>query len=68
MLGAYTLGAAVFALIAGPLSDGWNRRSVLLCFGGYPPIGIFASGCLVLSLAVFLLGGLLGRANAMDSA
>ncbi|GIP33450.1 MFS transporter [Paenibacillus sp. J2TS4] len=31
MLGAYTLGSAVFALLAGPLSDGWNRRTVLLC-------------------------------------
>ncbi|MCC3372519.1 MFS transporter [Cohnella sp. REN36] len=31
MVGAYTLGSAVFALIAGPLSDGWNRRTVLLC-------------------------------------
>ena len=31
MLGAYTLGSAVFALIAGPLSDGWNRRTVLVC-------------------------------------
>ncbi|WP_028612854.1 MFS transporter [Paenibacillus harenae] len=31
MLGSYTLGSAVFALIAGPLSDGWNRRTVLLC-------------------------------------
>lgn len=30
MLGAYTLGSAVFALIAGPLSDGWNRKTVLL--------------------------------------
>jgi predicted MFS family arabinose efflux permease len=30
MLGAYTLGSAIFALIAGPLSDGWNRRTVLL--------------------------------------
>ncbi|KIL38148.1 MFS transporter [Gordoniibacillus kamchatkensis] len=30
MLGAYTLGSAAFALIAGPLSDGWNRRTVLL--------------------------------------
>ncbi|MDF2961664.1 MAG: transporter [Paenibacillus sp.] len=30
MIGAYTLGSAVFALIAGPLSDGWNRRTVLL--------------------------------------
>ncbi|WP_123042587.1 MFS transporter [Cohnella candidum] len=31
MLGAYTLSSAVFALIAGPLSDGWNRRTVLIC-------------------------------------
>lgn len=31
MIGAYTLGSAIFALIAGPLSDGWNRRIVLLC-------------------------------------
>jgi predicted MFS family arabinose efflux permease len=31
MLGSYTLGSAIFALIAGPLSDGWNRRTVLLC-------------------------------------
>ncbi|MBB6637591.1 MFS transporter [Cohnella thailandensis] len=31
MLSAYALGSAVFALIAGPLSDGWNRRVVLLC-------------------------------------
>ncbi|RUS45658.1 MFS transporter [Cohnella sp. AR92] len=31
MLSAYALGSALFALIAGPLSDGWNRRIVLLC-------------------------------------
>lgn len=30
MVGAYTLGSAAFALIAGPLSDGWNRRTVML--------------------------------------
>jgi predicted MFS family arabinose efflux permease len=30
MIGAYTLGSAIFALIAGPLSDGWNRRYVLI--------------------------------------
>jgi predicted MFS family arabinose efflux permease len=29
MMGAYTLGAALFALIAGPLSDGLNRKYVL---------------------------------------
>lgn len=32
MIGAYTLGSAMFALIAGPLSDSLNRRYVL--FGG----------------------------------
>ncbi|MFD2371182.1 MFS transporter [Brevibacillus sp. GCM10020057] len=30
MVGAYALGYAVFALIAGPLSDGWNRKTVML--------------------------------------
>ncbi|MDF2671592.1 MAG: transporter, partial [Paenibacillus sp.] len=30
MIGSYTLGSAVFALVAGPLSDGWNRRTVML--------------------------------------
>ncbi|MCR8632689.1 MFS transporter [Paenibacillus radicis (ex Xue et al. 2023)] len=44
MLGAYTLGSAVFALIAGPLSDGWNRRTVLL------------SGLLGFSVATILCG------------
>ncbi|WNQ11441.1 MFS transporter [Paenibacillus aurantius] len=44
MLGAYTLGSAVFALIAGPLSDGWNRRTVLL------------GGLLGFSLSTFLCG------------
>lgn len=31
MIGSYTLGSAIFALIAGPLSDGWERKTVLLC-------------------------------------
>ncbi|MCM3627805.1 MFS transporter [Paenibacillus glycanilyticus] len=31
MIGAYTLGSALFALISGPLSDGWNRRTVMIC-------------------------------------
>ncbi|MDQ1913990.1 MFS transporter [Paenibacillus sp. GD4] len=31
MIGSYTLGSAIFALIAGPLSDGWNRKVVMLC-------------------------------------
>ncbi|MFB9328866.1 MFS transporter [Paenibacillus aurantiacus] len=29
MVGAYALGYALFALIAGPLSDGWNRKKVM---------------------------------------
>ncbi|MDG0789737.1 MFS transporter [Cohnella ginsengisoli] len=44
MLGAYTLGSAVFALIAGPLSDGWNRRTVLSC------------GLIAFSASTFLCG------------
>lgn len=30
MMGAYALGYALFALVAGPLSDGWNRKKVLV--------------------------------------
>ncbi|WP_340252411.1 MFS transporter [Brevibacillus borstelensis] len=30
MVSAYALGYALFALIAGPLSDGWNRKSVIV--------------------------------------
>ncbi|WP_306293534.1 MFS transporter [Paenibacillus sp. 32352] len=44
MIGSYTLGSAIFALIAGPLSDGWNRRTVLL------------SGLLGFSLTTILCG------------
>lgn len=29
MMGAYAMGYTLFALIAGPLSDGWNRKTVL---------------------------------------
>lgn len=29
LVGAYALGYAVFALLAGPLSDGWNRKFVM---------------------------------------
>lgn len=43
MIGAYTLGSAVFALIAGPLSDGWNRRVVLL--GGLIAFSITTALC-----------------------
>ncbi|MBW7475790.1 MFS transporter [Paenibacillus oenotherae] len=60
MLGAYTLGSAVFALIAGPLSDGWNRRTVLL--GGMLGFSIstilcgFADGFWTMCLFRFLAG------------
>ncbi|RUT29636.1 MFS transporter [Paenibacillus zeisoli] len=30
MMGAYSVGYALFALLAGPLSDGWNRRKVMI--------------------------------------
>lgn len=30
MVGAYALGYALFALIAGPLSDGWDRKRVMV--------------------------------------
>lgn len=60
MLGAYTLGSAVFALIAGPLSDGWNRRIVLL--GGLLGFSVstilcgFADGFWTMCLFRFLAG------------
>jgi predicted MFS family arabinose efflux permease len=44
MMGSYTLGAALFALIAGPLSDGWNRKKVMF------------AGLLSFSLSTLLCG------------
>jgi len=44
MMGAYALGYTVFALFAGPLSDGWNRKKVML------------SGMVCFSVATFLCG------------
>ncbi|NBD24617.1 MFS transporter [Paenibacillus glycinis] len=44
MVGAYALGYAIFALIAGPLSDGWDRKKVMFC------------GMLCFSLATILCG------------
>ncbi len=44
MMGAYALGYAIFALIAGPLSDGWDRKKVML------------SGMVCFSIATFLCG------------
>lgn len=43
IVSAYALGYAVFALIAGPLSDGWNRKKVLLW--GLLSFGVFTSLC-----------------------
>jgi predicted MFS family arabinose efflux permease len=44
LMGAYALGYALFALIAGPLSDCWNRKKVL------------AYGMLGFAVATFLCG------------
>ncbi|MGQ3478711.1 MFS transporter [Paenibacillus sp. TY11] len=43
IVSAYALGYAVFALIAGPLSDGWNRKKVLLF--GLLGFGVFTLLC-----------------------
>ncbi|MBO9606849.1 MAG: MFS transporter [Paenibacillaceae bacterium] len=43
MLGAYALGSALFALVAGPLSDGLNRRTVLL--GGLLAFAVATALC-----------------------
>lgn len=60
MIGAYTLGSACFALIAGPLSDGWNRRFVLLCgllgFAVSTILCGFATGFWTMCLFRFLAG------------
>ncbi|MBO7745904.1 MFS transporter [Paenibacillus sp. MWE-103] len=60
MIGAYTLGSALFALIAGPLSDGWNRRTVMLCgllgFSAATALCGFADGFWTMCLLRFLAG------------
>ncbi|CAG7600167.1 sugar efflux transporter [Paenibacillus solanacearum] len=60
MIGAYTLGSAVFALIAGPLSDGWDRKKVLLsglvCFAISTCLCGFASSFWTMCLFRFLAG------------
>ncbi|RYM04761.1 MFS transporter [Sporolactobacillus sp. THM7-7] len=43
MVSAYALGYATFALIAGPLSDGWNRKKVMLT--GMVSFGVFTFLC-----------------------
>ncbi|RED56012.1 MFS transporter [Cohnella lupini] len=60
MIGSYTLGSALFALIAGPLSDGWNRRTVmlygLLGFSVSTVLCGFADGFWTMCLFRFLAG------------
>ncbi|WP_409340605.1 MFS transporter [Paenibacillus sp. MBLB4367] len=60
MMGAYTLGSAVFALIAGPLSDGWDRKKVLLtgltCFAVSTGLCGFAVNFWTMCLFRFLAG------------
>jgi predicted MFS family arabinose efflux permease len=60
MIGAYTLGSAVFALIAGPLSDGWDRKKVLLfgltCFAISTCLCGFAVDFWTMCLFRFLAG------------
>ncbi len=60
MMGAYTLGSAVFALIAGPLSDGWDRKKVMLsgltCFAVSTCLCGFAVDFWTMCLFRFLAG------------
>lgn len=51
MVGAYALGYAVFALVAGPLSDGLDRRRVMIC------------GMLAFSVTTALCGAATGFAS-----
>lgn len=60
MVGAYTLGSAAFALIAGPLSDGWDRKKVLVgglvCFAVSTGLCGFAIDFWTMVLFRFLAG------------
>lgn len=60
MMGAYTLGSAAFALVAGPLSDGWNRKKVMLaglaCFAVSTFLCGFAVDFWTMCLFRFLAG------------
>ncbi|XOK59175.1 MFS transporter [Paenibacillus elgii] len=60
MVGAYALGYALFALIAGPLSDGWDRKKVMLagmvCFSISTLLCGFATGFWSMFLFRFLAG------------
>lgn len=60
MVGAYALGYAIFALIAGPLSDGWDRKKVMfygmICFSISTILCGFATGFWSMFLFRFLAG------------
>lgn len=60
MMGAYALGYALFALIAGPLSDGWDRKKVMAAgMAGFAVSTIlcgFATGFWTMFLFRFLAG------------
>ncbi len=60
IVSAYALGYAVFALIAGPLSDGWNRKKVMIAgmisFGVFTLLCGFATGFWTMLLFRFLAG------------
>ncbi|WP_163859292.1 MFS transporter [Paenibacillus elgii] len=43
IVSAYALGYALFALVAGPLSDGWNRKKVMIA--GMASFGVFTLLC-----------------------
>ncbi|MDQ0191611.1 MFS transporter [Alicyclobacillus cycloheptanicus] len=60
IVSAYALGYAVFALLAGPLSDGWNRKKVLIVgmlgFALFTMLCGFATSFWLLLLFRFLAG------------
>ncbi|AFC28622.1 major facilitator superfamily protein [Paenibacillus mucilaginosus 3016] len=60
MVGAYALGYALFALIAGPLSDSWDRKKVMLsgmiCFSVSTMLCGLATGFWSMFLFRFLAG------------
>ncbi|MEN1986725.1 MFS transporter [Paenibacillus hubeiensis] len=60
MVGSYALGYAIFALIAGPLSDGWDRKKVMLsgmvCFSVSTILCGFATGFWSMFFFRFLAG------------
>ena len=60
MMGAYALGYAIFAIIAGPLSDGWDRKKVMLFGMAGFSIATFLCGCASSFWSMFLFRFLAG--------